>query len=183
MIWNSYPKPYVVFIANLPHMQLAISLSFVKLLWPLVRFISYSHDQDHVHVHTICYASTRGASTPLIHPQNKTPCLCMTPISENCIKDMGLCKKKKKDAYPKKVCHMPRHDKKKKKIKEAYPKKVCHMLRHVKKKWEEIAPIQKKEREMVHTKESIHHPPKISTHLHILIKVYDLFLLWIRSLT
>ena len=29
----------------------------------------------------------------------------------------------------------------------------------------------------------IHHPPKISTHLHILIKAYDLFLLWIRSLT
>ena len=71
--------------------------------------------------------------------------------------------------------------KKNKKIKEAYPKKVCHMLRHVKKK--EIAPIQKKEREMVHTKEFIHHPPKISTHLHILIKFYDLSLLWILSLT
>ena len=41
-----------------------------------------------------------------------------------------------KDAYPKKVCHMPkRHDKKKeKKRKDAYPKKVCHMsTRHVKK--------------------------------------------------
>ena len=115
MIWNSYPKPYVDLIANHPHMQLAISLSFVKLLWPLVGFISYSHDQDYVHVLTICYASTQGASTPLIHPQNKTPCLCMTPISENCIKGMGLCKKKKKtkDAYPKKVCHMPRHVKKK----------------------------------------------------------------------
>ena len=97
MIWNSYPKPYVDLIANHPHMQLAISLSFVKLLWPLVRFISYSYDQDHVHIHTICYASTLGASTPLIHPQNKTPCLCMTPISENCIKDMGLCKKKKRN--------------------------------------------------------------------------------------
>ena len=33
---------------------------------------------------------------------------------------------------------------------------------------------------MVHTKEFIYHPPKTSTHLHILIKVYDLFLLWIR---
>jgi hypothetical protein len=32
-------------------------------------------------------------------------------------------------------------------------------------------------------KEFIHHPPKISTHMHILIKVYDLFLLWIRFLT
>jgi hypothetical protein len=52
-----------------------------------------------------------------------------------------------------------------------------------KEKNKEIAPIQKKEREMVHTKEFIHHPQKISTHLHILIKVYDLFLLWIRSLT
>jgi len=74
---------------------------------------------------------------------------------------------------------------KKKRIKDAYPKKVCHMLRHVKKKRKEkIAPIQKeRKREMVHTKEFIHHPPKISTHLHILIKVYDLFLLWIRSLT
>ena len=61
----------LILIANHPHMQLAISLSFVKLLWLLVRFISYSHDQDHVHIHTICYASTLGASTPLIHPQNK----------------------------------------------------------------------------------------------------------------
>ena len=50
-------------------------------------------------------------------------------------------------------------------IKDAYPKKVCHMpTRHVKKMWEEkkIAPIQRKrnKREMVHTKEFIHHPPK-----------------------
>jgi hypothetical protein len=36
---------------------------------------------------------------------------------------------------------------------------------------------------MVHEKEFIHHPPKISTHMHILIKVYDLFLLGIRFLT
>jgi len=67
---------------------------------------------------------------------------------------------------------------KRKEIKDAYPKKACHMPRHVKKKEKrEIAPIQKKEREMVHTKELIHHPPKIYTHLHILIKVYDLSLL------
>jgi len=59
----------------------------------------------------------------------------MTPLSQKHIKDMGLCKKKIKDAYPKKVCHMLRHVKKKeKKIKDACPKKVCHMLRHVKKK-------------------------------------------------
>ena len=89
-----------------------------------------------------------------------------TTLSQKYTKDMGLCKKKK--------------------IKDAYPKKVCHMLRHVKKKKKKkIAPYpkRKKNREMMHTKEFIHHPPKISTHLHILIKVYDLFLLWIRSLT
>ena len=77
-------------------------------------------------------------------------------------------------------------NKNKNKRNDAYPKKVCHMLRHAKKKEEEqIAPYpkRKKKREMVHTKKFIHHPPKISTHLHILIKVYDLFLLWIRSLT
>jgi len=42
-------------------------------------------------------------------------------------------------------------------MKDAYPKKVCHMLRHVKKKErekkEKIAPYpkRKKKREMVHT--------------------------------
>ena len=41
-------------------------------------------------------------------------------------------KKERKDACPKKVCHMlKRHVKNRK---DAYPKKVCHMLtRHVKK--------------------------------------------------
>jgi hypothetical protein len=31
-----------------------------------------------------------------------------------------------KDAYPKKVCHMPTRHVKKKERKDAYPKKVCH---------------------------------------------------------
>ena len=44
-----------------------------------------------------------------------------TTLSQKYIKDMGLCKKKIKDAYPKKVCHMLRHVKKKKKI-APYPK-------------------------------------------------------------
>ena len=144
-------------------MQLAISLSFVKLLWPLVRFISYSHDQDHVHISTTCYASTLEESKNSIHPQNKTPCPCMTLLSlKNMLRIWGYAERKIKRCIPK----------------EGMP----HALACQKKR-EEIAPIQKKEREMVHTKEFIHHPPKISTHLHILIKVYDLFLLWIRSLT
>ena len=54
-----------------------------------------------------------------------------------------------KDAYPKKVCHMPkRHDNEKRERKDAYPKKVCHMCtRHVKKKEKEkiyIAHVQEK---------------------------------------
>ena len=57
----------------------------------------------------------------------------MTPLSvKRHTKDMGLCKKKIKDAYPNKVCHLLWHVKKKR-IKDAYRKKVCHMLRHVKK--------------------------------------------------
>ena len=39
------------------------------------------------------------------------------------------------------------HVKKKKRIKDAYPKKVCHMLRHVKKKGKEkIAPYPKRKK-------------------------------------
>ena len=82
------------------------------------------------------------------------------------IKDMGLCKKKIKDAYPKKVCHMLRHVKKKERRKDSPFSK-------------------KKEKERNGAYKGVHTPStkNISTHLHILIKVYDLFLLWIRSLT
>ena len=135
MIWNSYRKPYVVFIANLPHMQLAISLSFVKLLWPLVRFISYSQDQDHVHISITCYASTFEVSKHLSIHKIKTPCYSMTPLSSKRLhQGYRAMQKENKDAYPKKVCHMLRHVKKKRGKKDAYPKKVCHMLRHVKKR-------------------------------------------------
>ena len=97
---------------------------------------------------------------------------------------MGLCKKKIKDSYPKKG--MPHASAcQKKGRKDAYPKKVCHMLRHVKKR--EIAPDpkRKKRKERDGAYKGVHTPStkKISTHLHMLIKIYDLFLLWIRSLT
>jgi hypothetical protein len=105
----------------------------------------------------------------------------MTPLSQKYVKDMGLCKNKR--CMPKEGMPHASACQKKRENKRCIPKKVCHMLRHVKKK--EIAPYpkRKKKREMVHTKEFVHHPPKISTHLHIMIKVYDLFLLWIWSLT
>ena len=51
--------------------------------------------------------------------------------------DVWAIQKEIKDAYPKKVCHMPtRHVKKRERErKDAYPKKVCHMpTRRAKKK-------------------------------------------------
>jgi hypothetical protein len=57
-----------------------------------------------------------------------------TSLSKIC-QGYGAMQKENKDAYPKKVCHMLWHVKKKReKEKDAYPKKVCHMLRHVKKR-------------------------------------------------
>ena len=69
-----------------------------------------------------------------------------------------------KDAYPKKVCHMLRHVKKRE-IKDAYPKKVCHMLMHVKKKRRKDSPLSKKREkgEMVHTK-GVHTPSTKNIH-------------------
>jgi len=157
--------------------QIVVTLSEIHFILP------WSRSRTRFH-HMLCFY-TRSKQIS-IHPQNKTPSPCMTHLSQKYIKDMGLWENKRcipKEGMP----HASACQKKEKK--DAYPKKVCHMLRHVKKKKkkrkEKIAPYpkRKKKREMVHTKEFIHHPPKISTHLHILIKIYDLFLLWIRSLT
>ena len=53
---------------------------------------------------------------------------------------MGLYKKKIKRCIPKEGMPHASSCKKKERRKDAYPKKVCHMLRHVKKK---IAPYPK----------------------------------------
>ena len=124
MIWKFLSKAICCFsLQNLPHIQLAISLSFVKLLWPLVRFISYSHDQDHVHVSTTCYASTLEVSKhPSIHKIQLHVYVWYHSL-KNISRIWGYAKKKIKDAYPKKVCRMLRHVKKKRKEKIApYPK-------------------------------------------------------------
>ena len=65
-------------------------------------------------------------------------------------------KKEIKDAYPKKVCHMPtRHVKKKRK--DAYPKKVCHTPTRCVKKRErkrKYSPYQKHDKgKRIHIKE------------------------------
>ena len=68
---------------------------------------------------------------------------------------------KRKDAYPKK--DMP------------HAHKECQ--KEKKRRERKYSPYQKKEdmRERNHANEFLHYPPKISTHLHILIKVYDFF--------
>ena len=53
-----------------------------------------------------------------------------------------------------------------------------HVEKKVKKKIYSPCPRKKyTRREIDHTKEFIHPPPKIPTHLHILIRLYDSFLL------
>ena len=102
--WYEIPiQSHMMFLLqNHPHMQLVISLSFVKLLWPLVRFISYSHDQDHVHVSTTCYASTLEVSKyPSIH-KIKIPRWRMTPLSQKVTSRIwGYAKRNKKRFIPK----------------------------------------------------------------------------------
>ena len=83
---------------------------------------------------------------------------------------------------------LTRHDNEKRRrrciLKEDMPHahKACQRKKKRRKKRDSPHPKEIKEREMVHEKEFIHHSPKkkkiyITTHLHILIKVYDLFLL------
>ena len=101
-----------------------------------------------------------------IHPQNKTPSPCMTPLSQKYIKDIGLCKKKIKDAYPKRYATCFDMSKEKR-IKDAYPKKVCHMLRHVKKKRErKDSPLSKKKekKERDGTYKGVHTPSTKNFH-------------------
>ena len=85
----------------------------LTLLWVLsnsltiVRDLSYSHDQDHVHVHS-------QIASISIHLQNKTPSTIMT-LSLRLPSRIWAIQKEIKDAYPKKVCHVPkRHDNEKK---------------------------------------------------------------------
>ena len=112
------------------------------LLWALsnsithVRNFSYSHDQDHVHIHSHAILVHWKIATISIHHKIKVQVKPWLSLSPKLPSRMWAMQKEIKDAYPKKVCHMPtRHVKKKKKRKDAYPKKVCHMLaRHVKQK-------------------------------------------------
>ena len=174
-------------------MQLVLSLSFVKLLWPFVRITSYAHDQDHVHVHSHDILLHLKDSKYIPHSStNKTPCCTIFISLQSYHHDVWAIQKEIKDAYPKKVCHMPtRHVKKRERERE---REKMHTQRRYATCPQGVSKKKEKGENIAHTKKKfqgretiwrslIHHPPKISTHLHILINVYDLFLLWIRSLT
>ena len=57
---------------------------------------------------------------------------------------------------------MLRHVKKRKEIKDVYPKKICHMLRHVKKK--EIAPYPKRKKKRDDAYKGVHTPSTKNIH-------------------
>ena len=66
-----------------------------------------------------------------------------TTLSQKYAKDLGAMQKENKRCIPKEG--MPHASAcQKKRIKDAYPKKVCHMLRHVKKERERNSPLTKK---------------------------------------
>ena len=145
MIWNSYPKPYVVFIAKpstyatcclIELCQIVATLSEIHFILPCSRSRTCFH-------HMLCFY-TRSKQIS-IHPQNKTPCPCMTPLSlKNTSRIWGYVKRKLKMHTQRRYATCFGMSKKKR-IKDGYRKKVCLMLRHVKKKEkkEKTALIQK----------------------------------------
>ena len=104
----------------------------LTLLWvlsnslTLVRDLSYSHDQDHIHVHS-------QIASISIHSQNKTPSSIMT-LSPRLPSRIWAIQKEIKDAYPKKVYHMLKKHDKRRREKMHTQKRYCYMsTRHVKK--------------------------------------------------
>ena len=134
MIWNSYPKPYVVFIAKSSTYATCYLIELCQIVVTLIAIhfiLSWSRSRTCFH-HMLCFY-TRSKQIS-IHPQNKTPSPCMTSLSQKYIKDMGLCKKKKKKMHTQRRYATCFGMSKKRRRKDAYPKNVCHVLRHVKKK-------------------------------------------------
>ena len=123
MIWNSYPKPYVVFIAK-PSTYAAcylIELCQIVVTLSEIHFIlSWSRSRTRFH-HMLCFYTRSKQNS--IRTQNKTPCPCMTPLSQKYVKDMGLCKKENKRCIPKEgMPHASACQKKRKEKIAPYPK-------------------------------------------------------------
>ena len=146
MIWNSYPKPYVDFIAKpstyaacylIEFCQIVVTLSEIHFILP------WSRSRTHFHHMQWFYTRSKQTST---HPQNKTPSPCMTPLSQKYIKDMGLCKKKKMHTQ-RRYATCFGMSKKKEKDKRCIPKeRMPHAQACQKKRREKIAPYPKEKK-------------------------------------
>ena len=155
--WFSLQKPSTYATCYLIEFcQIVVTLSEIHFILPWSRSRTCFH-------HMLCFY-TRSKQTS-IHPQNKTPCLCMTPLSlKNTSRDMGQCKREKNNNK----MHTQR--------------RYATCFGMSKKKDSPYLKREKKERWfMQRSPYTIHQ--KYPHTLHILIKVFDLFLLWIRFLT
>ena len=86
-----------------------------------------------------------------------------TTLSQKYIKDMGQCKKKIKDAYQKKVCHMLRHVKKKR-GKRCIPKEGMPHASACQKKRKDSPLSKKKEKERDGAYKGVHTPSTKNIH-------------------
>ena len=74
MIYITYQSQYDLFstYTNSSHMLFVFMVSFVKLLWPILRFFSYTHDQDS-RTHSIKKNKTLGYKTKDAMPKKHEP--------------------------------------------------------------------------------------------------------------
>ena len=74
MIYITYQSRYDLFSTyiNSSHMLSVFMVSFVKLLWPMLRFFSYTHDQDS-RTHSIKKNKTLGYKTKDAMPKKHEP--------------------------------------------------------------------------------------------------------------
>ena len=89
---------------NLSHMLLIFTLSFVKLLWPLLRFSSCTHDQDlRTPTNKMLTLTLKVTQKHVVRlPKIKTPFICHESFSPKffiCRKEVWGYAKKKRDTW------------------------------------------------------------------------------------
>ena len=132
---------WVTSLKSLSTYVTCLLIELCQIVWPFERIISYAHDQDHVHIHSHAIL-LHLENSKYIHPStNKTPCCTMSISLQSYHHNVWAIQKEIKDAYPKKVCHMPtRQVKKKREEKRCIPKEgMPHTHKVWQKKRENIA--------------------------------------------
>ena len=116
--------------------QIVVTLSEIHFILP------WSRSRTRFH-HMLCFY-TRSKQIS-IHPQNKNSMSMYDTSLSKIYQGYGAMQKENKRCILKEGITHASACQKKERIKDAYPKKVCHMLRHVKKK-REIAPYPKRKK-------------------------------------